>query len=103
MARAQDPNSASSQFFIVTTDSPHLNGDYAAFGKVLEGMDVADKIVKSPVIRKSQDIDQMLYYTNPEEYFTQLSEADRPVNPPVIKSATVETFDVEYAEPTKLY
>ena len=103
MARAQDPNSASSQFFIVTTDSPHLNGDYAAFGKVLEGMDVADKIVKSPVIRKSQDIDQMLYYTNPEEYFTQLSEADRPVNPPVIKTATVETFDVEYAEPTKLY
>lgn len=102
MARAGDPNSASSQFFIVTTDSPHLNGDYAAFGKVLEGMDVADKIVKSSVIIKSQDVDQTLYYTNPEEYFAQMAVADRPIEPPVIKKVTVETFDVEYAEPTKL-
>jgi peptidyl-prolyl cis-trans isomerase B (cyclophilin B) len=102
MARANDPNSASSQFFIVTTDSTYLDGNYAAFGKVLEGMDVVDTVVNSPVIRRSQDVDKMLYYTNPEEYYTQMSEADRPVNPPVIKSATVETFDVEYAEPTKL-
>ena len=45
MARAMDPNSAGSQFFIMTTTSPHLDGQYAAFGKVTEGMDVADKIV----------------------------------------------------------
>lgn len=45
MARTNDPNSASSQFFIVTTTSPHLNGQYASFGKVLEGMEVADRIV----------------------------------------------------------
>ncbi len=102
MARSSEPNSASSQFFIVTTDSTYLDGNYAAFGKVLEGMDVVDTVVNSPVIRTSQEVDQMLYYTNPEEYFTQMAEADRPVNPPVIKSATVETFDVEYSEPTKL-
>ena len=45
MARAMDPNSAGSQFFIMTTTSPHLDGQYAAFGKVTEGMEVADKIV----------------------------------------------------------
>jgi peptidyl-prolyl cis-trans isomerase B (cyclophilin B) len=45
MARAMDPNSAGSQFFIMTTTSPHLDGQYAAFGKVLEGMEVADEIV----------------------------------------------------------
>ncbi|HHW94791.1 MAG TPA: peptidylprolyl isomerase [Mogibacterium sp.] len=45
MARAMDPNSAGSQFFIMTTTSPHLDGQYAAFGKVTEGMDVADEIV----------------------------------------------------------
>lgn len=45
MARAMDPNSAGSQFFIMTSTSPHLDGQYAAFGKVTEGMEVADKIV----------------------------------------------------------
>ena len=50
MARAKDPDSASSQFFIVHRDSPHLNGDYAAFGKVTEGMTVVDKIAsETPV------------------------------------------------------
>lgn len=44
MARAMDPNSASSQFFIMHADAPHLDGDYAAFGKVVEGMDVVDQI-----------------------------------------------------------
>lgn len=47
MARAMDPNSGGSQFFIMTTTSPHLDGQYASFGKVIEGMDVADKIVMS--------------------------------------------------------
>ena len=47
MARAMDPNSAGSQFFIMTETSPHLDGQYAAFGKVTEGMDVADEIVNT--------------------------------------------------------
>ncbi|MBR0308709.1 MAG: peptidylprolyl isomerase [Mogibacterium sp.] len=47
MARAMDPNSAGSQFFIMTSTSPHLDGQYASFGRVTEGMDVADKIVNS--------------------------------------------------------
>lgn len=45
MARAMDPDSAGSQFFIMVADSPHLDGQYAAFGKITEGMDVADEIV----------------------------------------------------------
>ncbi|MDO4546300.1 MAG: peptidylprolyl isomerase [Bacillota bacterium] len=48
MARAMDPNSAGSQFFIMTAKSPHLDGQYAAFGQITEGMDVADKIVNTP-------------------------------------------------------
>ncbi len=99
MARSNDPNSASSQFFIVTTDSTYLDGQYAAFGKVIEGMDVADKVVNSEVIRRQIDVD---YYTDPEEYIRQSLECDRPVNPPVIEKATVDTFGVEYSEPTKL-
>lgn len=50
MARAKDPNSASSQFFIVHQDSPHLNGKYAAFGHVTEGMDIVDELAKTPVV-----------------------------------------------------
>lgn len=50
MARANDPNSASSQFFIVHQDSPHLNGKYAAFGHVTEGMDIVDELAKTPVV-----------------------------------------------------
>lgn len=48
MARTMDPNSAGSQFFIMTTTSPHLDGQYASFGRVTEGMDVADAIVNAP-------------------------------------------------------
>lgn len=48
MARAMDPNSAGSQFFIMVADSPHLDGQYAAFGKIIEGMEAADAIVKQP-------------------------------------------------------
>jgi peptidyl-prolyl cis-trans isomerase B (cyclophilin B) len=47
MARAMDPNSAGSQFFIMVADAPHLDGDYAAFGKVTEGMETVDKIVSA--------------------------------------------------------
>ena len=54
MARAQDPNSASSQFFIVVKDSTFLDGQYTAFGEVVSGMDVADKIVSAP--RNSSDL-----------------------------------------------
>lgn len=67
MARAQDPNSAGSQFFIMHQDSPHLDGQYAAFGKVIEGLDVVDYIAGTPT-------DFM----------------DKPKNPIVIKSITVE-------------
>lgn len=48
MARAMDPNSAGSQFFIMVADSPHLDGQYAAFGKIIEGMETADAIVNQP-------------------------------------------------------
>ena len=48
MARSMDPDSAGSQFFIMVADSPHLDGQYAAFGKVTEGMDEADRIVGVP-------------------------------------------------------
>lgn len=48
MARSQNPNSASSQFFIMHQDAPHLDGQYAAFGKVVEGMDVVDEIANTP-------------------------------------------------------
>ena len=73
MARSMMPDSAGSQFFIMTSDSPHLDGSYAAFGKVLTGMDVADGIV-------SKRTDRM----------------DRPLEPQVIASIRVETNGVEY-------
>ena len=66
MARAMNPNSAGSQFFIMTSTSPHLYGQYASFGKVLEGMDVADKIVN-----------------------TKRDMRDKPLTPQVIKTITV--------------
>ena len=61
MARAQDPNSAGSQFFIMVADSPHLDGEYAGFGQVIEGLEVVDKIVNVPrnfrdLPKKSQSI-----------------------------------------------
>ena len=73
MARSQMPNTASSQFFIVHKDSHLLDGQYAAFGKVLEGMDVVDAIAT-----------------------TQTGTADKPVVDQVIESIRVETFGVEY-------
>ena len=80
MARSMFPDSAGSQFFLMHKDAPHLDGDYAAFGKVIEGMDVVDKIAETP--------------TN---FFT-----DAPEKPQVMKTVTVETFGVDYPEPEKL-
>lgn len=76
MARSMMPNSAGSQFFIMHKDSPHLDGAYAAFGKIIEGQDVVDKIA---------------------EVVTDWS--DRPMEDQVMKTVTVDTFGVEYPEP----
>jgi peptidyl-prolyl cis-trans isomerase B (cyclophilin B) len=79
MARSMNPNSAGSQFFIMVADAPHLDGQYAAFGKVIEGMDEADRIV-------SVDRDY----------------SDRPLENEVMQTVTVETFGEEYEEPEKM-
>lgn len=79
MARAMDPDSAGSQFFIMHKTSPHLDGAYAAFGKVIEGMDVVNRIAE-----------------------TATDYNDRPLEDQRIKTVTVETFGVEYPEPEKL-
>ena len=76
MARAMHPDSAGSQFFIMHETSPHLDGSYAAFGKVTEGLEVVNKIAE-----------------------TRTDYSDRPLEPQVIKSITVDTFGVEYPEP----
>lgn len=78
MARSMMPNSAGSQFFIMHKDAPHLDGAYAAFGKVTEGMDVVNKIAEE-----------------------RTDYSDRPLKTQKIKSMTVDTFDVEYPEPEK--
>ena len=63
MARAMNPNSAGSQFFIMVADAPHLNGQYASFGKVLEGMEVAEEIVKQPTDRMDRPYDDQIMET----------------------------------------
>ena len=97
MARSSENNSAGSQFFIMVEDTPSLDGLYAAFGKVTEGMDVVDEIVNTEVIRREVDSD----VSTLEDYYKQYLEIDRPVNPPTIKTITVDTFGVEYEAPTK--
>ena len=78
MARAMAPNSAGSQFFIMHQDAPHLDGGYAAFGKVTEGIEVVDQIAG-----------------------VQTDYSDRPRTEQKMKKVTVETFGVEYPEPKK--
>ncbi len=78
MARSMAPNSAGSQFFIMHKNAPHLDGQYAAFGKVIEGMDAVNRIAE-----------------------TATDYSDRPLEAQVMKSVTVETFGVEYPEPEK--
>lgn len=76
MARSMRPNSAGSQFFVMVADAPHLDGQYAAFGKVIDGMEAADAIVMAK-----------------RDY------SDRPYEDQIMEKVTVETFGVEYDEP----
>ncbi|SCZ02256.1 peptidylprolyl isomerase [Alkaliphilus peptidifermentans] len=79
MARAQNPNSAGSQFFIMVANSPHLDGDYAGFGKIIEGIEEADRIVA-----------------------VERDFRDKPVEDQKIQEMSVETFGIEYPEPEKM-
>lgn len=84
-------DSASCQFFIMTADNDSLDGKYAAFGKVLDGMDVVEKIANVEVETRDSS-------TTSEDGETELT-ADRPINPPVITSITVDTKGVDYGKP----
>ena len=79
MARAMNPNSAGSQFFIMHKNSPHLDGAYAAFGKLVEGLEVVDKIAQ-----------------------VGTDWSDRPMVPQIIDTMTDETFGETYPEPEKM-
>ena len=78
MARSMMPNSAGSQFFIMHAAAPHLDGGYAAFGKITEGLEVVDEIAK-----------------------VQTDWSDKPMKPQVIAKMTVDTLGEEYEEPEK--
>ena len=80
MARAMDPDSAGSQFFVMVAAAPHLDGEYAAFGKVLEGMEA---------VHRAENV-----RTNPWN--------NRPIRPVVMKKVTVDTRGVDYPEPEKV-
>ena len=79
MARSMMPNSAGSQFFIMHKDSPHLDGSYAGFGRVIEGMDVVDKIAT-----------------------TKTDFSDRPKEEQKMKKVTVDTFGIDYGQVEKM-
>ncbi len=79
MARSQSPNSAGSQFFIMHQDAPHLDGQYAAFGKVTSGLDVVDAVAAG-----------------------KTDYNDRPVKEQKLKSVTVDTAGIDYPEPEKV-
>ena len=87
-------NSGSSQFFITTKASTSLNGYYTAFGKVIEGMDIIHNIENVEVTAQTEE--------NSENSSSSNNEVSKPVNPPVIKSLTVETFGVDYGLPETL-
>ncbi|SHI69352.1 peptidylprolyl isomerase [Parasporobacterium paucivorans] len=78
MARAMHPDSGGSQFFVMHKNSPHLDGNYAAFGKVTEGMDIVNKVAE-----------------------TDTDYSDKPKVAVIMKKVTVDTFGVEYPEPVK--
>lgn len=90
-------NSASDQFFIMDETTPSLDGYYAAFGRVIEGMDVVEKIADVEVIYRSDELAEDAEVPTDEEG-NQIA-SDTPVNKPVITSMTVETFGVDYGEP----
>lgn len=90
-------NSAGSQFFIMTEDNTSLDGLYAAFGKVIEGMEVVEKIENTEVYYRDSELEDEEEAPTDEEGNTISS--DMPVNPPVIKSITVETYGVDYGVP----
>ena len=79
MARTMMPNSAGSQFFIMHEDAPYLDGQYASFGKIIEGLDVVDSIANC-----------------------ETDWSDRPVEEKIMKNVTVETFGVDYPAPNKV-
>lgn len=79
MARSQNPNSAGSQFFIMVANSPHLDGQYASFGQIIEGIEEAKRIV---------NVDR--------------NYSDMPDEPQIMAKVTVDTFGVEYSEPEKV-
>ena len=79
MARSMAPDSAGSQFFIMHQDAPHLDGAYAAFGKLIEGEEVLDEIAR-----------------------TKTGWGDKPMQPQVMKTVTVDTFGVDYPAPNTL-
>ena len=79
MARSMVPDSAGSQFFVMHKDSPHLDGQYAAFGRVIEGIEIIDKIAEAKTNRQ-----------------------DKPKKDQKIEKVTVETFGIDYDEPEKI-
>lgn len=79
MARSMMPDSAGSQFFIMHEDAAHLDGQYAAFGRVIEGMDVVDRIASA-----------------------ETDMRDRPRSPQIMQKVTAETFGTDYPEPQKV-
>ena len=90
-------NSAGSQFFIMTEDSSSLDGLYAAFGQVIEGMDVVEKISKTEVYYRSSELKEG--EEAPKDKEGNTIESDKPKKAPVIKSITVETYGGDYGIP----
>ena len=95
MARTMQPNSAGSQFFIMHARAPHLDGEYAAFGRVIEGLDVVHAIENVEVKASSKS-------TNSDSDSGSNTEVSTPVNDVIISNVTVETYGVDYGKPKTL-